>query len=291
MSGLSIFAPAKVNLHLAVGPVAPDGYHPVETVLQALALGDRITITEAESPVFGCDPSLGLAPAENLAWRAAEAMSDAFGRPLRVEVSVDKRVPHGAGLGGASSDAAAVIVGLAVLWGVGDDERLAEVGRSLGSDVPFFLTGGAALYRGRGDVLVRPVRPLDAAVVVVKPEEPVPTAAAYAAFDLRPVEMPATPDRLLAALDSGDVPGVAGSLFNAMTESSSGLVPAIAGALALVREHPGVLGAAMAGSGSAVFGVCDTDRAAEECAAAARLAGLWSASTRCLPAKCTIERI
>lgn len=287
---LRIFAPAKVNLHLAVGASGPDGYHPVQTVLQALAFGDTVTIEHGE-PAFRCTPDLGLAASENLAWRAAHAMAEAFGRALDVCVTVEKRVPAGAGLGGASADAAAVIVGLAELWELdATSPRLAEVARTLGADIAFFLEGGAALYTGRGDVLARRLRPLDAAVVLAKPLEPVATAAAYRAFDAlgTPAAMPA--DALIEALESGDVRAVAPHLHNAMTASSAGLVPAIADALALVRDCPGVLGAAMAGSGSAVFGVCEDDTSAAACAERAVSGGYWAAATRTHAVGCVVER-
>ena len=286
---LRILAPAKVNLHLAVGVAGPDGYHPVETILQALTLHDEIEISTG-GPSFLCEPDLGLPAAENLAWRAAHAMADRFDQSLDLAVSVEKHIPSGAGLGGASADAAAVIVGLAQYWGIDRaDVRLSVVARSLGADVPFFLEGGAAVFGDRGDVRTRRVRSLEAPIVVIKPSEAVPTALAYEAFDrLGHVTSPGVKD-LVRALDAGDVHEVAGRLHNAMTASSVGLVPAIAGALEFVRSAPGVMGATMAGSGSAVFGICEDDQAAEACAARARDLGYWSVATRTHPAGCESE--
>lgn len=286
---LRIAAPAKINLHLAVGQLAPDGYHPVDTVLQTLAFGDTVTITPG-GPGFTCTPDLGLSADENLAWRAARAMAEEFDHPLDVALVVEKRVPAGAGLGGASADAAAVLVGLATLWGaeVGD-RRLVDIARSLGADVPFFLEGGASLFTGRGDVLARRLRALDAPIVLVKPETGVPTGAAYAAFDALGIPAPVSPDPLIAALEADDVRAVAGLLYNAMTPASAGLVPDVAEALAHVAGSAGVLGAAMAGSGSAVFGICASTASAEDCAAAARAAGLWAVSTRTQPDGCVVE--
>lgn len=287
---LRVLAPAKVNLHLAVGAAGSDGYHPVVTVLHALALHDCVELA-AGGPSFVCEPDLGLADAENLAWRAASTMAERFDRPLDVAISVRKHIPSGAGLGGASADAAAVIVALAAHWGIdGADTRLSAVARSLGADVPFFLEGGAALFGGRGDVLTKTARPLDAPIVVVKPSQAVATARAYEAFDrLGQVDSP-SPTSLLRALDAGDVEAVAGRLHNAMTASSVSLVPAIAESLELVRSADGVLGAAMAGSGSAVFGICRDGRSAEACAERARSMGYWSAATCTRPIGCEIER-
>lgn len=286
---LRVFAPAKVNLHLAVGATGPDGYHRVETVLQALHFGDLVTIG-AGGPSFLCEPDLGLPAAGNLAWRAAMAMAQRFERPLDVAIEVEKRIPSGAGLGGASADAAAVIVGLAAFWGIERaDVRLSVVARSLGADVPFFLEGGAALFGGRGDVLTRRLKPLDAPVVVVKPAEPVPTARAYEEFDRLGAIEPVSVEGIAGALDSRDVAAVASVLHNSMTDSSVRLVPQIREALEFVRSSDGVLGAAMAGSGSAVFGICADDYSAEGCAARARSSGLWGTATRTYAGGCTIE--
>lgn len=294
MSGslLRVSAPAKVNLHLGVGPLGADGYHPVETVMHTLELADTVTIRPAVGLEFTCSPDLGLSHESNLAYRAARAMEERFGRTLAVSIAVEKRIPAGAGLGGASADAAAVIAGLATLWGLDPAEPgLAAVARTLGADVPFFLTGGAARLTGRGDVLAYTLPPLEAPVVVVRPSQPVSTAEAYRAFDAFPAAMAHDSAALESALRAGDAAAVAVSLYNAMTPSSAGLVPLIDDALALVRTSPGVLGAEMSGSGSAVFGICASASDAERCAADARSAGFWASATGFSPAGCAVERL
>lgn len=288
---LRVNAPAKVNLHLAVGLLGDDGYHPVETVMHTLALADEVTFLPAAHFEFTCTADLGIPPESNLAYRAARAMEERFGYSLDVAISVEKRIPAGAGLGGASTDAAAVIAGLAAQWGIDAGEpALHEVARTLGADVPFFLIGGAARLTGRGDIVASVLPPLDAPLTVARPAEPVPTVAAYRAFDaLAPVAAP-DPVVLEDALYAGDVRAVAGALYNAMTPSSVGLVPAIADALGLVSSATGVLGAAMSGSGSAVFGIFDDPADATRCADRAREAGFWAAATRFSPHGCVIER-
>ena len=290
-TALRVSAPAKVNLYLAVGPLGPNGYHPVETLMHALTLADEVTIRPAFSFDFTCSADLGLPHESNLAYRAAQAMGARFGQPLDVAIGVEKHIPAGAGLGGASADAAAVIAGLAELWGVdAEQDALYEVARTLGADVPFFLVGGCARLTGRGDVLARTLPPLDVPVVVVRSAEPVPTAAAYRAFDALPMSAAPAPEALEAALTAGDVQAVAGGLYNAMTASSMGLVPAIADALSMVGSADGVLGAAMSGSGSAVFGIAECDADAQRCAWAAREAGFWASAARFSPRGCVVER-
>ena len=290
--GLRVRAPAKVNLHLDVGAVRADGYHDVVTVLQALAFGDTVTITPSSRFTFSCTPDLGLPAEQNLAYRAAQAMAARYGRSLQVSVAVEKRIPAGAGLGGASTDAAAVSAGLATLWGVDHaDPGLTDVARSLGADVPFFLTGGAALFTGRGDVLVRRLRPLAASMVLARPDAPVPTAEAYRAFDALPEQGPVGPDRVIDALEAHGVREVACALHNNMTAAAVSLVPEIAVALEVLRSSPGVLGSSVAGSGSCVFGICEDAAAAERSARSARAAGLWAVATSTSPDGCVVERL
>jgi 4-diphosphocytidyl-2-C-methyl-D-erythritol kinase len=144
-----VAAPAKVNLYLGVGPLMPDGYHAVDTVLHALELHDDVRVSAAPGFALSCHPDVGVPMADNLACRAAHALGEAFGRPVNAEVVLSKRIPHGAGLGGGSSDAAAVITGLARMWGVGPtDDRCVAAAATIGADVPFFLYGGAALMTG-----------------------------------------------------------------------------------------------------------------------------------------------
>jgi 4-diphosphocytidyl-2-C-methyl-D-erythritol kinase len=226
-------------------------------------------------------------------------MADRFGRPLDVAISIEKRIPAGGGLGGASADAAAVLVGLAQLWGIvpdaasdaaAGDPAVLEIARRLGADVPFFLEGGAALFTGRGDVLALALPALGADVVLVKPVDPVPTAAAYAAFDRLAVrEQPPSPELLVRALGTGNAAAVASALFNNMTAASTSLVPGIRDAFALLAADSRVLGSAMAGSGSTVFGICEDGAAAARIADAARERGFWAAASRLSPSGCTIR--
>lgn len=278
---LRVTAPAKVNLFLGVGEPRPDGYHDVTTVLHALELHDIVEIEPAPALTVSCDVDLGVRATQNLAHRAARALGEELQRDPAVHISVRKRIPHGAGLGGGSSDAAAVIAGLAHLWDVdAGDERCVRAAQSLGADVPFFLSRtGAALMTGRGDTFAREVPGLRGAfVALVKPAEPVPTADAYRLFDEDPGE-PGDPRPLLQALDAGDVTGVARRLSNNLSHVAQVIVPAIGAVLSSVRAHAGVLGAQVAGSGSAVFAVCEDAAAAERVASLGADMGHWSAVT------------
>ena len=279
MQSLTITAPAKINLFLGVGSIRPDGYHSVQTVLHTLELADTVTLTPADELTLTCDVDLGIPPQSNLAYRAAQAFSAAYGLDVLLHIAVAKRIPAGAGLGGGSSDAAAVLVGLAHWAGLPlTDPRLLDVATSLGADVPFLLEGGAALMDGRGDHLVRRLTPAGASVVVVRPPMPVPTAAAYQAFDAAP-ELVGDMRPVTDSVRFRDVAALAAGLANNMIPASQTLVPAIGEALKFLRAEAGVLGATMAGSGSAVFAICTSELDAERIARAAQKRGWWSVAT------------
>ena len=275
-----VVAPAKVNLFLGVGSTRADGFHDVSTVLHALELADELTIEPARSLTVRCVPDLCIPAEHNLAWRAANTLADALGCVPAVSISIEKRIPHGAGLGGGSSDAAAVIAGLAVLWDVDPlDPRCLRTAGLLGADVPFFLMGGAALMRGRGDVFDKHLPAMETPVVLVKPQAAVSTAEAYRSFDAQPV-VAGEPDAVMAALKADDEVRLGAALYNNMTHASVGLVPEVGEALELVAASEGVSGALVAGSGSAVFGLCADEADAERIALIARNRGFWSVATR-----------
>lgn len=275
---IGVEAPAKLNLYLGVGGRRPDGYHDVETVLVALDLHDTVTVEPAAELSVVCEPDVGVPALDNLAWRAAEAFAGEVGRSSDVAIRIVKRIPAGAGLGGGSADAAAVIAALSVLWEVPSDAPVVgRVAASLGADVPFLLRGGCGIYGGRGDEFVRAL-PLPAVhFLLVNPGVPVPTAAAYAAFDR--MLRPAAPGvRLVtdALRLERDAASLGAAVFNNMTEASTGLVPEIREALALVAHSRGCAGGLMAGSGSTVLGVFGDRASAEEAGSAARERGWWA---------------
>jgi len=171
---LVTLAPAKVNLVLDVGPLRPDGYHDLRSLMVPLDLGDEVdvAVSPRAGPVTCRVPGHpDLDGAGNLAARAAEGFRRRFGVDCGVAIRIGKRTPITAGLGGGSSDAAAVLRCLARAFGVRDAAALAEVGLSIGSDVPFFLGSGPAWAEGRGERLTPAVvEPLD--LVLVYPRDP-----------------------------------------------------------------------------------------------------------------------
>ena len=183
-------APAKINLWLAVGSRRADGMHEIDTGFQAIDLADRIEIERApegvdvECVVRG-ELAAGVPEGEaNLAARAARLLAGRTGHDLRVSIAIEKRIPAGAGLGGASSDAAAVLLALGRRFAVPDPEHtLRDLAAEVGADVPFFLTGGTQRARGIGDELAPAVFPAERWGILAWPGVRVPTTEAYEWLD------------------------------------------------------------------------------------------------------------
>lgn len=260
---------AKINLFLAVGPRRPDGYHEVDTVLQAVKLADLIEVAERPDGQVALE-ALGDFPVpagqENLCWRAAQAARDAWAPGRGLQMTLTKNVPVAAGLGGGSSDAAAVLLAAEALWQAQPtgEERLA-LAASLGSDVPFFVVGGTAAASGRGE-RIHPLPPAPPMWLVVgKPAESVSTAVAYGRFDRIGRLERATSEQMRAALASGDRAAIAALLYNDLEPA---VLPVARGTARLKADllSAGCLGALMAGSGSAAFGIAADEAQARQIA-------------------------
>jgi len=260
-----VLAPAKVNLALRVLRKRADGYHDIDTLFQAVDLCDEVEVELAEDGVsLEVDGRSDLGPAEqNLAYRAAVAFLAAAGSKVGVRVRLTKRIPVGAGLGGGSSDAAAVLRCLAaLLGGVGADE-VRRIGAALGSDVPFFL-GVSPMARGRGrGELLQALEPLAVAdLVIVSPPVHVSTAEAYRSLGRGTGEAGGVGKHDLSMPVWADAPEVAVNDFQPVV---TGGHPEVARALEALRAAGSRL-ALMSGSGSSCFGLF-ADRSGAEAAA------------------------
>ncbi|MDI7247055.1 MAG: 4-(cytidine 5'-diphospho)-2-C-methyl-D-erythritol kinase [Bacillota bacterium] len=317
---LLIVARAKLNLTLDILGRRPDGYHELESVVQSIDMYDGVALGSTPArPVSGRGRELGVTLAcqdprvplghENLAFKAALALSRFTGLGAAVWVDIRKRIPVGAGLGGGSADAAAVLVGLNELWGLGlDATELARIGETVGADVPFCLTGGTAVIRGKGEQVEALPALQNLWFVVVVPEDRISTAEAYAAYDRLAGDEPggnaagvgkagevdeaseaggavevggavgasgvseagetrepgragrATPE-MLAAIAARDVGRMAAGLANDLERAATGMVPEIQEAKQALLDA-GATGVGMSGSGPAVFGIAEDEKAA-----------------------------
>lgn len=277
---LVVPAPAKVNLALCIGAVRDDGFHDLLSIFQAVDICDTVTLADLDTPEVRVTVSDASLPCDerNTAHRAARLIRDAHAPGRGIQIRLEKRIPSEAGLGGGSSDAAAVLRGLNSLWELGlSIEDLLPFAAAVGSDVPFFLTAGCALVGGRGERVEPLPHSLDARLVVAKPAVGVSTARAYADLDtMRAGREPDPCDEavaaMCAALGRGGVTGVAETLRNDLEAPALAAYPEIARLKAdLLAE--GAVGALLSGSGSAVFGLFASAEASRRCAAA--LAARW----------------
>ena len=247
-------AAAKVNLALEVLDRRADGYHEIATVMQTLDLADRLTLEPSDAVELTCEAPGVPTDATNLALKAAIALREASGASRGVRITLDKRIPVAAGLGGGSSDAAAVLLGLNRLWRLRwSTARLAEVAITLGMDVPFFLRGGVALGTGRGEHLKR-IMGAPLALVLANPGVAVSTAEAYGRVTRAMYTDGARCDAVVAALATRRPARVAATLYNGLEAAVMPARPEIVRMRAALLAA-GALGAVMSGSGPTVFGV------------------------------------
>lgn len=269
-----VSAPAKVNLHLEVLGQRDDGYHEVETLMVAISLYDQLDLCEQEAgTVVRCsDPAIR--EDENLVGRAIGLVREESGCSRGIEVKLTKRIPIGAGLGGGSSDAAATLWGLNRIWKLGWSKgQLARLGARLGSDVPFFLDGPAAVCRGRGEEVTPCPVGVPLHMVLVYPNELLSTASVYRQVRVPPRAVPLLP--IQTALENGQISEVGQRLHNRLQGAAARLSRAVA-RLARHSRSWDCLGASMTGSGSAFFSLCSSTRRAQELADALRAADLGS---------------
>jgi len=249
---------AKVNYALDVLGLRADGYHEVSTVMQSISLTDEVELCRAAG---GFDLSLEpeeveIGPQERnttyLAWGALQRLT---GKELPVKVTLRKEIPAGAGLGGGSANAAAVLVGLNELFGLGlRVDELRGIGAWIGADVPFCISGGTALGEGVGEILTPLPAPPAHHLVVAKPSRSADTAGIYRAYDEAETESINSVKPVVSALLSYNLPALAAAVGNDLASVTRGIIPEVA-RLGRTLLASGALGASMSGSGTAVFGI------------------------------------
>jgi 4-diphosphocytidyl-2-C-methyl-D-erythritol kinase len=256
---------AKVNYALDVLGLRVDGYHEVRTVMQSISLADELLLRRTAG---GFDLSLEpeeveIGPQERnttyLAWKALQRLT---GEKLPVKVLLRKRIPAGSGLGGGSADAAAVLVGLNGLFGLGlRVDELREIGACIGADVPFCISGGTAMGEGVGEILTPLPVPPAHLLVVATPPRSADTGKIYHAFDEARANSTHSVEPVVSALRSGSLPALAAAVGNDLAPVTRNIIPEVA-ELEQSLLVSGALGASMSGSGTAVFGAFDDAEAA-----------------------------
>ena len=279
---------AKINLALEVLALRQDGYHELRTLFQSIDLHDdlRLRILPGGRITLRCDHPQVPVDETNLAWRAARDLLTWVNRREGVEIAITKRIPVAGGLGGGSSNGAAVLTTLdrALRLGLGA-AGLLPLARRLGADVPFFLHGGTCLGLARGDEVYPLARQLRTQVVVVDPQRPVSTAAVFRRLDagLTPREN----SRSIFYFGSSDLEGEAGFrvLFNELEDAALEEAPDLGEAVRRIRgilSEAGARHMALSGSGSTYFGLFADSRRAHRAVAALRALGFRALRCRTL---------
>jgi 4-diphosphocytidyl-2-C-methyl-D-erythritol kinase len=284
MRSYSLLAPAKINLYLEIIGVRPDNYHELAMVLQSIDLCDRVDLRSIGTDTIRVRCNNAQVPADktNLAYRAADLLAqqfpDAFGRYGGVEITIHKHIPVAAGLAGGSTDAAAVLVGIDLLWELGlTQSELQELGAKLGSDVPFCIAGGTALATGRGEVL-SPLPDLDHLYVVLAKYRNLSISTAWAyqtyrqefghtyvtdASSLETRRQRVHSGSMVNAIAHKDAAQIAKLLHNDLEKVALPTHPQIT-QLREAFQGAGVLGTMMSGSGPTVFAIVESQAQAQE---------------------------
>jgi len=262
MASVTVRAPAKINLQLAVGAARKDGYHKVATAYQAVSLVDEVVATTADELSVSVSGATGVpvdevpTDASNLAAMAAAALARHVHVPPAVRLHITKGIPVAGGMAGGSADAAAALIACDALWQTGlARAELARIAAGLGSDVPFSLVGGTALGTGRGEVLMPVLARGRFHWVVALADGGLSTPEVYSRCDRlradRAVAEPRVSDALMSALRAGDADALGRALRNDLQEAALSLRPALRRTLDTGREA-GALGALVSGSGPTV---------------------------------------
>jgi 4-diphosphocytidyl-2-C-methyl-D-erythritol kinase len=294
---LVVHAPAKVNLSLEVLSKRADGFHEIETLMVGVGVFDTLIF----EPLAGSDlllttrwgagrqaidlpderssQALGDLPAEhdNIVWRAVDLLRQRARSMAGARIHLLKRIPAAAGLGGASSDAAAALIAANRAWSLGwSHAQLADLAAEIGSDVPFFLSPGAAICRGRGEQ-IEAVRGTRMHLVIARPPAGLSTPSVYRAC--RPADKPVSVGPLKTALAGGKVAAAARMLNNRLEEAADKLTPWI-GRLRAEFGRQGLPGHGMSGSGSSYFGIGHHARSVRRIAARLRARRMgWACAT------------
>ncbi len=271
MAQISLKSFSKINLSLKIIGLRPDGFHEIETLMQTISLCDDMTISDVEKDIIiECNNSGVPTGPKNICYKAADVLKKKFNVKKGAKISIKKNIPMEAGLGGGSSNGATVLNALNILWDLGlSKEQLIFFASQIGSDVPFFIEGGRAVCRGRGEEIEKIPNPKpqipskiqnsngqnEIRYIIVKPDVSVPTRWAYGEWDKVCGQLPdaSAPEKTLTGYWSpatgyfNDLESVVISKYPIIGKVSEELITA------------GCLYAQMTGSGSAVFGIAEDE--------------------------------
>ena len=262
MSSIELKSRAKINLSIDVLGKREDGYHLVDMIMQTIGLYDIINIKEIDIDGINIKSNSGDIPLNenNIVYKAAKLLKDKFNIEKGIEIFIEKNIPVAAGMAGGSSNAAAVLVGLNKLWNLDLSEaKLQEIGLKLGADVPFCITGNAALAQGIGEELSY-IKGLskDTFILVCKPNLFVSTKDVYEGLDLKNIKNRPDNNLLIECLKNGNIKLLAENMVNVLETVTSKMHEDIKYIENIMLDN-NALGSMMSGSGPTVFGLFDNE--------------------------------
>ncbi len=265
---LRVRAHAKINLYLNVVGKREDDYHNLETVFHSIGLHDEVILRERTKAgiTIQCDHPDVPQDARNLAYRAAQSLSDIVGGFRGLEIQIHKRIPVAAGLAGGSANAAAVLYGVNELYALGLSESvLMEIGAQLGADIPFCLHGGAAFGTGIGDILTPLPALSDVPLVLINPGIAISTADIFKNLDITLTKEKKESIIIKTCIEKGDLVGIGKNLYNLLEVPVFSKHPELAVLKTQLSTQAGCFGALMSGSGATLFAVMENITEAQRC--------------------------
>ena len=287
MTKKRVYAYAKINLFLDISGKMDNGFHIINSVMQTVSLADVIDILVwKDAPlqiIVRCESDYAPSGTDNIASRAAALYLERAGISARVEVELKKNIPSPAGMGGGSADAAAVLRGLNEIFECFEKKELELLSAEIGSDIPFCISGGTQLARGRGEILCECRKIPDCHIVIGCGKDKMPTSTAYALIDekyedFKLVNGTRDKDDFIVSLDSAR--NMSDAMYNIFEDVSIEKCPSVKCLKELMLEN-GALGALMSGSGPAVFGIFENEQKALNAVSEIKKHGFFS--TACVP--------
>ena len=286
MASLTLRAPAKINLALHILVRREDGYHELAMLMEKISLCDEIRLEKTTSAIELVDTT-DIPPEKNLAFRAAKRLHEVSAASWGVRIQLAKKIPMGAGLGGGSSDAAAVLKGLNQIWELDwPVKKLSEIGVQLGADVPFFLSDGPALVRGIGERVIPQRQCPKLWIILIYPGVAIDTKWAYRAWDQNQLALSEARQGRVEVLTQGNqdvsLPRTFEELLEILHNDFEAVVfpkfPEIVAAKSALQQA-GAPGTLMSGSGSSVFGLFETKEERERAVKKLTVSPRWQVTT------------
>lgn len=263
---MKILANAKINLSLDITGKREDGYHLIESVMQSVSVSDEIEITENSEKQIRIVTNKGYLPVneKNTTYKAAKLFAEHIGEDIGVDIKIEKSIPSRAGMGGGSSDAAAVLHVLNKLYNANvPQSELMRIGEKIGADVPFCVIGGTCKCTGIGEI-AEEIAPMPiCSLVICKPSQGMSTPRAYEIIDKYKIPKEKATPKMIKALESDDIRQVAKALSNRFDEV---LRMRQVQEIKRIMKEFGAFGAIMTGSGSAVYGIFESRKLSAKCA-------------------------